>query len=135
MHSYQATIVTEIEAQLGAFHQSSWAEITVISLMVAFALAFTGLAYKLYQEFGWSIYKKIGADLMMRGMHGLGFYFYMLSQYMCVYIFFGKQYKTGWQVIIGESMKYALSCIVGISTSRSLGEGRGEGGRGEACLH
>ncbi|RUS13430.1 hypothetical protein BC937DRAFT_95348, partial [Endogone sp. FLAS-F59071] len=77
----EATIVAQIEAQLGAFHQSSWAEITVISLMVVFALAFTALAYKLYQEFGWSIYKKIGADLMMRDVYKMYQIFMMLLKF------------------------------------------------------
>lgn len=50
------------------YHASQPYEIAVVSLMVIFALGFAFIAYKLYQEFGWTIYKKIGADLAMRGM-------------------------------------------------------------------
>ncbi|KAJ2958780.1 hypothetical protein NQZ79_g5696 [Umbelopsis isabellina] len=50
----------------GAYNAARWAEITVIVLMVLGVLVFTFLAYKLYLEFGWHIYKKIGADLSMR---------------------------------------------------------------------
>jgi hypothetical protein len=79
----------------GAYNAARWAEITVIVLMVLGVLAFTFLAYKLYLEFGyvsvrpcsdglcklistllsnsWHIYKKIGADLSMRGKDLLTF--------------------------------------------------------------
>lgn len=53
------------------YHASKPYEIAVLSLMVIFALAFAFIAYKLYKEFGWSIYKKIGADLAMRGEYGM----------------------------------------------------------------
>lgn len=35
--------------------------------MLVSSILFIFLAYKLYLEFGWQIYKKIGADLAMRG--------------------------------------------------------------------
>jgi len=44
-------------------------EITIIVLIFILANGFAYLAYKLYQEFGWSIYKKIGADMAMRGKY------------------------------------------------------------------
>lgn len=50
-----------------AYHASRWAEITQICVMLASSIAFIFIAYKLYLEFGWQIYKKIGADLAMRG--------------------------------------------------------------------
>ncbi|CEP17800.1 hypothetical protein [Parasitella parasitica] len=50
-----------------AFHASRWAEITQICVMLVSSMVFMFLAYKLYLEFGWQIYKKIGADLAMRG--------------------------------------------------------------------
>lgn len=49
------------------YHASQPYEIAVVSLMIIFALGFAFIAYKLYKEFGWTIYKKIGADLAMRG--------------------------------------------------------------------
>lgn len=51
------------------YHASKPYEIAVLALMVIFASAFAFIAYKLYKEFGWSIYKKIGADLAMRGKY------------------------------------------------------------------
>jgi hypothetical protein len=50
-----------------AYRASSWAEITQICVMIVSSCLFSFLAYKLYLEFGWQIYKKIGADLTMRG--------------------------------------------------------------------
>lgn len=49
------------------YNASKWAEITQICIMLIFTILFIFLAYKLYLEFGWQIYKKIGADLAMRG--------------------------------------------------------------------
>jgi hypothetical protein len=43
-------------------------EICIIIVMFISSISFAYLAYKLYQEFGWSIYKKIGADMAMRGI-------------------------------------------------------------------
>lgn len=40
--------------------------ITVIVITGLCTVIFAFLAYKLYQEFGWKIYKKIGADPKMR---------------------------------------------------------------------
>ena len=57
-----------VVAYLGdAYHASRWAEITMICIMIISSMIFCFLAYKLYLEFGWHIYKKIGADLAMRG--------------------------------------------------------------------
>lgn len=50
-----------------AYHASKWAEIAQICVMFVSSMVFIFIAYKLYLEFGWQIYKKIGADLTMRG--------------------------------------------------------------------
>jgi ABC-type Fe3+-siderophore transport system permease subunit len=52
-----------------AYHASSWAEITQICIMLIASIIFIFLAHKLYLEFGWQIYNKIGADLTMRGIN------------------------------------------------------------------
>ncbi|KAG0801159.1 hypothetical protein G6F22_001525 [Rhizopus arrhizus] len=49
-----------------AYHNSKWAQITQACTMCISTCIFCFLAYKLYLEFGWHIYKKIGADLAMR---------------------------------------------------------------------
>ncbi|CAG8614728.1 10380_t:CDS:10, partial [Ambispora leptoticha] len=56
-------------------------EITIIVLMVIFSFVFAYLAYKLYQEFGWSIYKRIGADLSMRDRYKMYQIFIMLLKF------------------------------------------------------
>ncbi|ORY04161.1 hypothetical protein K493DRAFT_345774 [Basidiobolus meristosporus CBS 931.73] len=44
-------------------------EYAIIILMLIFSLSFAYEAYQLYQEYGWNIYKKIGADLRMRSIY------------------------------------------------------------------
>lgn len=59
-----SAVVTLLGDSLGT---SRWAEVTQICIMILSTVAFLFLGYKLYLEFGWHIYKKIGADLAMRG--------------------------------------------------------------------
>lgn len=61
------------------YHASMPYEIAVLVLMAIFAAVFAFIAYKLYKEFGWSIYKKIGADLAMRGTT-FRVFFFLLSR-------------------------------------------------------
>ncbi|KAF9107006.1 hypothetical protein BGX29_007689 [Mortierella sp. GBA35] len=63
------------------YHASESYEIAVVSLMVIFATGFAFIAYKLYKEFGWSIYKKIGADLAMRDMYKMYQIFIMILKF------------------------------------------------------
>lgn len=44
-------------------------EYVVVALMLVFTAALAVLSFKLYREFGWSIYKRIGADLRMRDIY------------------------------------------------------------------
>ncbi|CDS06143.1 hypothetical protein LRAMOSA08671 [Lichtheimia ramosa] len=60
------------------YHASKWAEITMICIMIVSSIIFCFLAYKLYLEFGWHIYKKIGADLAMRDRYKMYQIFMML---------------------------------------------------------
>lgn len=62
-----ASVVLVLAFLGDAYHASRWAEITQICVMLVSSILFIFLAYKLYLEFGWQIYKKIGADLAMRG--------------------------------------------------------------------
>ncbi|KAF9898976.1 hypothetical protein BX616_003401, partial [Lobosporangium transversale] len=62
-------------------HASLPYEIAVICFMVIFASGFAIIAYKLYKEFGWSIYKKIGADLAMRDMYKVYQIFIMIVKF------------------------------------------------------
>lgn len=65
--SYSKGVNQALEFLGNAYHLSKWAEITQICCMLICTVFFIFLAYKLYLEFGWHIYKKIGADLAMRG--------------------------------------------------------------------
>ncbi|KAI8391439.1 uncharacterized protein BYT42DRAFT_556854 [Radiomyces spectabilis] len=64
-----------------AYHASKWAEITQICVVILSSLIFCFLAYKLYLEFGWHIYKKIGADLAMRDRYKMYQIFMMLLKF------------------------------------------------------
>ncbi|KAI9485225.1 MAG: hypothetical protein EXX96DRAFT_544323 [Benjaminiella poitrasii] len=64
-----------------AYHASRWAEITQICVMIVSSIIFIFLAYKLYLEFGWQIYKKIGADLTMRDRYKMYQIFMMLLKF------------------------------------------------------
>lgn len=64
-----------------AYQTSKWAEITQICVMIISTIIFIFLAYKLYLEFGWHIYKKIGADLAMRDRYKMYQIFMMLLKF------------------------------------------------------
>ncbi|KAF9094834.1 hypothetical protein BGX27_001368 [Mortierella sp. AM989] len=63
------------------YHASKNYEFAVLSLMIIFASGFAYIAYKLYKEFGWTIYKKIGADLAMRDMYKVYQIFIMILKF------------------------------------------------------
>ncbi|KAF9423024.1 hypothetical protein BGZ94_008449, partial [Podila epigama] len=63
------------------YHASLPYELAVLVLMAIFAVVFAFIAYKLYKEFGWSIYKKIGADLAMRDMYKVYQIFIMIVKF------------------------------------------------------
>ncbi|GJJ68181.1 hypothetical protein EMPS_00527 [Entomortierella parvispora] len=71
----------ELPANPTPYHASKPYEIAVIALMVFFASGFAFIAYKLYKEFGWTIYKKIGADLAMRDMYKVYQIFIMILKF------------------------------------------------------
>ncbi|KAJ3105257.1 hypothetical protein HDU97_008280 [Phlyctochytrium planicorne] len=81
---------------------------TVPVVMAAFQIAFIFLAYKLYIEFGWKIYKKIGADPEMRTMFRVYQIFLMLLKLDVFFIFgFGIQFLV--LVIIPTDPEFALT--------------------------
>ncbi|KAI8339998.1 hypothetical protein BC941DRAFT_419146 [Chlamydoabsidia padenii] len=73
---------TLMAALLGdALHASKWAEITQICIMITSSVVFCFLAYKLYLDFGWYIYKKIGAEQAMRDRYKMYQIFMMLLKF------------------------------------------------------
>ncbi|KAI8061757.1 hypothetical protein BC940DRAFT_309678 [Gongronella butleri] len=64
-----------------ALYSSKWAEIVQMCIMILNSFVFCFLSYKLYLEFGWHIYKKIGADLTMRDRYKMYQIFMMLLKF------------------------------------------------------
>jgi hypothetical protein len=50
----------------------------LVAVLILFALIMALICFKLYQEFGWNIYKKIGADLQMQKIYKTMLIFVML---------------------------------------------------------
>src|SRR4051794_31938106 len=49
-----------------SYSLSNGIQYAIIGIVAAFAFTYILEAYRLYQLFGWDIYKKIGADMRMR---------------------------------------------------------------------
>ncbi|KAF9354262.1 hypothetical protein BGX26_007922 [Mortierella sp. AD094] len=102
-------------------HASFPYEIAVVCLMVVFASGFAYIAYKLYKEFGWSIYKKIGADLAMRDMYKVYQIFIMILKFD---IFFQLGFSAQFLAIVvlesSSDMMSVLTIHLIMSTGASI---------------
>ncbi|KAK9768697.1 hypothetical protein K7432_000453 [Basidiobolus ranarum] len=61
---YQATGVSR-----GLYEDSRLLELAVIIVITSCSIAFTGLTWEIYKEFGWKIFKRLGANLEIRRMY------------------------------------------------------------------
>ncbi|KAI8057015.1 hypothetical protein BDF22DRAFT_740531 [Syncephalis plumigaleata] len=67
-------------------HSSKGMEIAIIVILAFLSITFAFQAWHLFQEFGWKIYKKIGADLNIRRMYRLYQIFVTLLKF-AIFIF------------------------------------------------
>jgi hypothetical protein len=86
--------------------------LTIIFLLAATSIFFSFIAHKLYQEYGWSLYKRIGADVQMKKMYKVYhvfvlmlkldvFFFLMFSvQLLFLVIIFSTSHASSTQDII-----------------------------------
>jgi len=86
-------------------------EIVIIIVMLISSVSFAYLAYKLYQEFGWTIYKKIGANMEMRDRYKMYQIFIMLLKFD-VFFFLGFSIQFLALVVILEATKEILQHII-----------------------
>lgn len=94
-------------------------EVAIIVVMFISSISFVYLSYKLYQEFGWSIYKKIGADMEMRDRYKIYQIFIMLLKFD-VFFLLGFSFQFLALVVILEALSDLYLHIV-LSVLTSIG--------------
>ncbi|RKP08733.1 hypothetical protein THASP1DRAFT_15235 [Thamnocephalis sphaerospora] len=83
--------------QIDGLHTSKGCEIAIIVILAFFSFTFAFQAWHLFQEFGWRIYKKIGADLNMRRMYQVHQVFVTVLKFdVFLFIAFAAQF---WSVL------------------------------------
>ncbi|ORY02983.1 hypothetical protein K493DRAFT_311872 [Basidiobolus meristosporus CBS 931.73] len=58
-----------IQAPEGLFEDTRLLDLAVIIVITSCSVAFTGLTWEIYKEFGWKIFKRLGANLEIRRMY------------------------------------------------------------------
>ncbi|KAF9949648.1 protein with putative role during mitosis, partial [Modicella reniformis] len=114
------------------YHASLPYEIAVVALMLIFATGFALIAYKLYKEFGWTIYKKIGADLAMRDMYKVYQIFIMIlkfdiffqlgfsAQFLSVVVLQHERFDDDPEFLSDDEMKSIMIMHLILSTGASI---------------
>lgn len=116
-------------------------EISIIVILIVFAVSFAFIAFKLYQEYGWNIYKRIGADLQMRRRFTIYHVFVMVmkfdillfisfsTQYICLVIYPEVGFATNFYVHLTVSV---FICIV--MSALAFWSVKSENGNGMICF-
>lgn len=83
----------------------------IVPIVISVAeLAYVGLAYKIYTEFGWKVYKFLGADRRMKSM----FTYYQI--FLCLvkfdlFFWVGFSVQFIWLVLDSHNAEYYLTCL------------------------
>ncbi|CAB4411220.1 unnamed protein product [Rhizophagus irregularis] len=70
--------MTHVEPWLDIQKEFFRVDIPLVVTLIIFALIMSLISFKLYQQFGWNIYKKIGADIKMQKLYKTMLLFVML---------------------------------------------------------
>ncbi|KAI9294800.1 hypothetical protein K502DRAFT_324644 [Neoconidiobolus thromboides FSU 785] len=93
-------------------------EISIIVILVLFATSFAFVAYKLYQEYGWNLYKRIGADLQLKRMFMVYHVFVMILKFdILFFISFSTQYLV---LVIYPDKNLSSDFIVHLTVSLAI---------------
>ncbi|CEP12030.1 hypothetical protein [Parasitella parasitica] len=97
-------------------------EIGLVSIMFLFSILFTFLSYKLYKQFGWSIYKRIGADIEQQSRFRLTQIFFLILKLdaffhfvLCVFyavVMSQEKYYSLWGIINRKFIGYVIHIVL-----------------------
>ncbi|KAI8064818.1 uncharacterized protein B0P05DRAFT_554478 [Gilbertella persicaria] len=99
-------------------------EIGLVSIMTLLSFLFMYLCYKLYKQFGWNIYKRIGADIEQQVRFRLTQIYFLILKLdaffhfvLCVFyavVMTQEKYYTLWGVIDRKFIGYVIHIILTI---------------------
>jgi len=88
------------------------AEVALTVVILMFAIAFVWLSWKMYRQFGWNIYKTLGADISLRSMYRWVQFFVLTLKinifthfivslfYLIQFVIRSKSDAGGWETIV-----------------------------------
>ncbi|KAG2215629.1 hypothetical protein INT46_006233 [Mucor plumbeus] len=97
-------------------------EIGLVSVMFIFSVLFMYLCYKLYKQFGWNIYKRIGADIEQQSRFKLTQIFFMILKLdaffhfvLCVFyavVMTQEKYYSLWGITNRKFIGYVIHIVL-----------------------